>query len=147
MTSGVQTHFYAINKVHKVWSQQHYTILLCSDIKSAFPNLFQGVCLFSLLIAQFIVCHSCHLPRKPKKKKTSNGQSSSLEAQIIKKFMKREGSLPYQQEPLALPLAHLLSQKNPIDILSSHLFQIHFNTIRPSMPEFSKRFLPFRLSN
>jgi len=139
-------HVYAMNNVHIVSSQQRYTILLCSDIKSAFPNLFQSVCLFSLLIAQFIVCHSYHLSRKPKNK-NSKGQNSSLEAQIIKKFIKREGSLPYQQESLTLPLAHLLSQKNPIDTLSSHLFQIHFNIILSSIPAFSKRFLPFRLSN
>ena len=133
-------HVYAINKVHKLSSQQRYTVLLCSDIKSAFPNLFQTVCLFLLLIAQFIVCHSCHLSLKPKKKKNSKGQNSSLEAQIIKKFMKREVSLPYQQESLTLPLAHLLSQKNPIDTLSSHLFQIHFNIILPSMPRFPRDF-------
>lgn len=61
-------HFYAINKVHKVWLQQRYTILSCFDIKSAFPNLFHRVCLFSSLLSHFIVCHFCHLSRKLKQK-------------------------------------------------------------------------------
>lgn len=56
-------------KLTKVWSQQRYTILLCCDITSAFPDLFQSVCPFSLLIAHFTVCHSCHLSSKPTKKK------------------------------------------------------------------------------
>jgi hypothetical protein len=59
-------------------------------------------------------------------------------------LLETEGSLPYSQKP---SMDRILSQLNPIHILTPYFFKIYFSIILPSTLRSRKPAVPFRISD